>query len=370
MLLFFVTEINAQSNRADSTEFAFLPAISYNSDFGLIAGGVTSWYNYKDDIYPFYSYVTFAGIISTKGLVSFNLLYDKPQAFGKDIRLTNEIFVSRFFEDAYFGIANYSKITEPPQDLPLFYQFKSFSAGTRISARFPLIQTSSNSRLDANFIVNFRYETPWDNGTNRLITRDQPLGINGGRTSMLGIGVIWEGRDSEFQPTKGMYLESRIELGNKLWGSSFDLAVIENEIRQYASFYFLREITFATALFSRFTSGDVPYWKLSYAGDEETLRGYESRRFVDDNVLILNTELRTWLYSIPNTNTRFGGTLFLDTGRTFANSDSFSIITDDLKTTIGFGGLASFFTPDFIIRGDFGFSDEGVGVYFTTGFMF
>ena len=362
--------ISAQTTVTDSTEFAFLPAISYNSDLGLIAGGITSWYNYKDNIYPFYSYITLAGVLSTKGLASFSLIYDKPFAFGKDMRFTGEVFTARFFEDAYFGVANYAKITDTPPDLPLFYQFQSFTLGFRSNARLPLLKLESNKQLDVNLIVNFRYETPWDNGNNRLISREQPLGITGGRTSMLGFGIIWEGRDSEFQPSRGNYYESRIEIGNTIWGSSYNLLVIENEARQYATFHLIKDVTFATRLFSRFTTGDVPYWKLSYAGDEETLRGYESRRFSDDNVIYLNTELRTWLFNIPDTQARFGGTLFIDTGRTFANGDAFSVITDDLKTTFGFGALASFFTPDFIIRGDFGFSEEGLGVYFTTGYMF
>lgn len=360
----------AQQTEADSTEFAFLPAISYNSDLGLIAGGITSWYNYKDNTYPFYSYVTIAGILSTKGLASFSLIYDKPYAFGKDMRMTTEVFAARFFEDAYFGVANYAKITDTPPNLPLFYQFQSFTVGFRSNSRIPIKRFDSQKQLDANIIINFRYETPWDNGTNRLITREQPLGIDGGRTAMLGLGLIWEGRDSEFQPTSGNYIQSRVEFGNTIWGSSYDLMIVENDLRQYLSFHLINDITFATRLFSRFTSGDVPYWKLSYAGDEETLRGYESRRFSDDNVIFLNTELRTWLFKIPDSQARFGGTLFIDTGRTFANGDSFSVISDDLKTTFGFGGLASFFKPDFIIRGDFGFSEEGLVVYFTTGFMF
>ncbi len=370
VFLLFSYSLSAQQSVTDSTEFAFLPAVSYNSDLGLIAGGITSWYNYQSDIYPFYSFVNISGVLSTKGLASFSLFYDKPFAFGKDLRITTEVYSARFFEDAYFGIANYSKITETPQDLPQFYQFQSFTFGFRSNARLPLIKPNSFKQLDANFIINFRYETPWDNGTNRLITRERPLGFDGGRTSMLGVGLIWEGRDSEFQPTSGNYAEIIVEMGNTLWGSSYDLIVIENDLRQYASFHLFRDVTFATRFFTRFTSGDVPYWKLSYAGDEQTLRGYESRRFSDDHVVFLNTELRTWLFKIPETQARFGGTLFLDTGRTFASNDKISVITQDLKTTIGFGGLASFFTPDFIIRGDFGFSEEGLGIYFTTGFMF
>lgn len=361
---------SAQHSDSDSTDFAFLPALSFNSDLGLIAGGLTSWYNYKDDAFPFYSYVTVAGVVSTKGLASMSIFYDKPKAFGRDLRITTEIFAARFFEDAFFGIANYTKITDTPEGLPNYYEFQSFSVGFSSSARLPIISTIEQKQLDANFVINFTYETPWDNGNDRLITTEAPLGIDGGRTSMLGAGVIWEGRDSEFQPKRGNYLEARFELGQKIWGSSFNHTVVKTDFRQYFTFFLIRNITFATRLSSRFTSGQVPYWQLAYAGDEETLRGYTNRRFSDDNVLLFNNELRTWLFSIPETNAKFGGTLFVDTGRTFANGDSLDLIVNDLRTTFGFGGLASFFTPDFIIRGDFGFSDEGIGVYFTTGFMF
>jgi outer membrane protein assembly factor BamA len=365
-----IQQSNAQTVVTDSTEFAFLPAIAFNSDLGLIGGGVANWYIYKDDTYPFFGFINLSAIISTKGLASFSLLYDKPYAFNKDLRLTSEIYASRFFEDTYFGIANYSTIDNPPEDNPDFYLFKSFSAGFRVNGRLPLIRPTSRSQLDANLIVNYRYETPWDNGTDRLITNEAPLGVDGGTTAMLGAGLIWEARNSEFLPTKGSYASSSLEVGNSLWGSSYDLTVFESDLRYYFTFTLLKPITFANRINARFSNGEIPYWKLSYAGDDETLRGYESRRFTDDHAIVLNSELRTWLLEFPEFDTRFGGTLFMDTGRTFSAGTTFEQITNDLKTTFGFGLLASLFTPDFIIRGDFGFSEEGIGVYFTTGFMF
>lgn len=357
-------------SETDSTEFAFLPAVAYNSDLGLIGGGVANWYIYKSSVQPFYRFINLSAILSTKGLASFSLLYDKPQAFNRNLRLTTEIFSSRFFEDAYFGIGNYSKIEEPPTNAPDFYEFKSFAAGFRVNGRLPVIRPTAASQLDANLIINIRYETPWDNGSDRLLTLQAPLGVEGGVTSMLGAGLIWEARNSEFQPTEGSYARAQIEVGNSLWGSSYDLSVFESELRQYYTFFLIKDITFANRISARFTNGEVPYWKLSYAGDEETLRGYESRRFSDDHALIMNTELRTWLFEFPDIDTRIGGSLFMDIGRTFAQGTDMETIQNDIKTTFGFGALASFFTSDFIIRGDFGFSEEGMGVYFTTGFMF
>lgn len=359
-----------QTAQQDSVSFAFLPALSYNSDFGFILGGLGSRYHYKENVSPFYSYYNIAAILSTRGLASVKVLTDKPNAFGKDVRVTNTLSLSRFFEDNYFGIGSYDKITETPDGFPDFYNFQSFSVGFRNTVRFPLLKSGNTKQLDAHTIINLEYETPWDNNSDRLISISRPLGIEGGRTFMLGAGIVWEGRNNEFRPTKGNYIETSFEIGQKFWGSSFNNSIFKFDARQYLSFFLIREITFANRILFNHTNGQTPYWQLSYAGDEETLRGFESKRFLDDNSLIYNAELRTWLFDIESIETKIGGTLFFDTGRTFPNGMSFSSITSDLKYSFGFGGLVSLFTPDFIVRTDFGFSEEGLGVYFTSGFMF
>ncbi len=375
LLLFILVirvSVKAQSSQqTDSTQIAFLPALAFNSDFGFIGGGIASFYNYKDNIRPFYSYTTLSAIFSTKGLASVDLLYDKPYAFGTNMRLKTNVFISRFFQDPYYGIANYQAIErDPPDGMPDFYQFKSFSIGLNATLRIPLSINEKKQQLDALAILNLDYETPWDSSPEQLINTERPLGFDGGRTFMIGSGLIWEGRDSEFNPTSGSYLETTIEIGNKLWGATFNNAVFKHEMFHYFTFHLVKDITLANRFYAKHTSGETPYWKLAYAGDDETLRGYPSKRFLDDNVVILNNELRTWLIEFPSVDTKLGGVLFFDLGRTFANGNSLDQITNDLKYTIGFAGTASLFTPDFIIRGDVGFSEEGTGVYITTGYMF
>lgn len=359
-----------QNNPSDSTEIAFLPAIAYNSDLGLIAGGISSVYYFREHHYPFYRYINLSALISTKGMASLQILIDKPQAFNKNIRLTTDIYISRFFQDAYFGIGSDSLITAPPPNLPDFYTFQSFSMGFSSIIRLPIVNPSSYQQLDTQFTLDAQYETPWGNANDRLITRDAPLGVTGGRSVLIGAGLIWEGRNSEFYPTKGNYGAMSISFGNTLWGSSYNLALVSFDVRQYLTFHLVRDVTFASRLSGTLTSGEVPYWKLAYAGDEETIRGYLFRRFLNDNVAILNTELRTWLFSIPHSSVKFGGTLFFDAGHAYPNGTSFNKFISGLKYSAGFGGLGTIFTPDFIIRADFGFSEEGVGIYFTTGLMF
>ena len=372
-LLLFAHTSNAQTvtnQSSDSTDFAFLPAIAYNSDYGLIGGGISSWYHYKDNIHPFYSYTTIAAIISTKGLLSFDIFYDKPHTFGSEVRMTHELFIGRFFEDSYYGIGNYGKLEDTPDGIPDYYYFRSFSIGYETISRFPLLKGSGFRQLDAKGILNFDYETPWENKNDILFSIEKPTGFEGGRSLYIGGGLIWENRDHEFRPSRGNFAELTIEGGNELWGSSFNTLHLEFDARQYVTFHLLKDVTFANRLYFDHTNGQVPYWKLSYAGGEETMRGYPSRRFIDDNVVLWNTELRTWLFDIKELDSRFGGTLFFDLGRTFPNGASFPEITSDLKYSAGFAGTASFFTPDFIIRCDVGFSEEGTGIYITSGYMF
>lgn len=355
----------------DSIKYAFLPALAYNSDLGLIGGGILSRYHNRAGSRPFHSYLNLNAIASTKGLASFQVFHDKPNVLHSNMRFTSEVYVSRFMQNQYYGIGNYRQLPDAPEGKPNYYLYKSFSTGFEFVLRRPLLYNAvNNGQLDVFGLVSFSYRTPYGNGPNRLISEDQPEGIGGTNITELGTGLIWENRDSEFAPTKGAYTKAGVMTGQKFIGSSYNYLLIESEARTYLSFFLIREITFANRLSFNHTSGELPYWKLAELGGEQTMRGYPEHRYRDDNALFLNTELRTWLLEFPEYDFRLGGTLFMDIGRTFANGTALDNVFNDLKYTFGFGGTSSFFTKDFIFRADVGFSDEGHGIYFTAGYMF
>lgn len=355
---------------SDSITYAFLPALAYNSDLGLIGGGIASRYHYNEGISPFYSYTNVNAIVSTKGLISFQLQFDKPKIFDSQLRLGSDIYVSRFMENQYYGIGTYQTLPDTPEGVPDYYLYKSFSTGFELTLRRPLLYSNNNGQLDVYGEADFAYRTPWGNNDQRFISIDEPEGLDGGRTSELGVGFIWENRDSEFTTTRGSYGKAGILTGQSFLGSDYNYLVFESELRGYVSFHLLRDIVFANRLAFQHTAGDRPYWKMAELGGEKTMRGYPEYRFRDDNAVYLNTELRTWLFSVPELDFKLGGNLFIDIGRTFPNGTSIDAIADDLKYTFGFGGTSSFFTDDFILRADVGFSDEDYGIYFTAGYMF
>ena len=99
------------------------------------------------------------------------------------------------------------------------------------------------------------------------------------------------------------------------------------------------------------------------------MRGYMFRRYVSDNALSYTLELRSWLFKLPFKNIELGGTAFMDAGRVFSNQNWRNMLSNH-KVTLGLGGVMSIFTPDFILKYEMGFSEEGTGILLGSGFSF
>ncbi len=141
------------------------------------------------------------------------------------------------------------------------------------------------------------------------------------------------------------------------------------ELRQY--FYLFNWLTIANRLEARHAGGDVPYWEMSTLGDSQTLRGYPLNRFKGKSSVAYNLELRGWVLQFPEFyNLKFGTQLFTDVGRVFTGSDDFDDLFEGYKQTVGFGGAMSIFNPDFILRGEIGFSEDVSRIYIGVGYMF
>lgn len=354
----------------DTLDFAFLPALGYNSDYGLIGGGIMSRYHYRDGVRPFYSYFTIDALASTNGLLSVSILYDKPQIFDQRKRFTTELFVSKFLNDQYYGVGTYDDLNPSISEDQEFYYYESFSFGIESILRHSLNQSSSGYSSDVYFLTEFDYHNPVDIRQNSYLYQSGSLGVEKSGTVSLGTGYIFDSRDNEFDPRFGIYGKAGFQLIKDYTRTTYIFPFVESEIRTYFTFHLIRDITFANRLSYQHIDGEAPFRKLPVIGGEETMRGYPENRFMDDNALLLNTELRTWLFEFPSYEVKFGGTLFFDAGRTYANGTSLKDVFDDLKYTYGLGGTSSFFNENFIFRADLGFSDDGYGLYFTAGYLF
>jgi hypothetical protein len=76
------------------------------------------------------------------------------------------------------------------------------------------------------------------------------------------------------------------------------------------------------------------------------------------------------MFTFPKYASKIGVHVFSDAGRVFTGDDEASDLFNGYKQTIGFGGVLSLFNPDFILRGEMGFSEDASRIYIGVGYTF
>lgn len=349
----------------DSVKYAYFPAIGYSSDAGLMLGGIFSRYDYSGDTRPFNSYIQSSAIASTKGFVKVDALYEKTDIFGTDLRSTNELYVYRIASDNFFGVGNSTGYTEELWEQG-YYFFESISFGLDLKLRKPLY-VKGRSRFDLVGGVGGEYYISYELQSFSSFSDIMPYGSEGGFIPYLAGGFVWENRDREFDPRSGNRGEFNLKYAPNLI-SEYALAAFSLDFRQY--FYVLDFLTVAGRFQGKHTAGKVPFWKLPALGDDYTLRGYPLYRFRGNSSIAYNLELRSWMFTFPEYQVKLGVHLFTDGGRVFTGEDDMGDLLSGYKQTYGIGGAFSLFSPDFILRGEMGFSDEVSRIYIGIGYTF
>lgn len=374
-LLLFSGNIRAQtppisaSDTLDLVRFAYFPAASFNSDLGFIGGFVFNRFDMSTRQSPYTNFTAVNFAASTEGLFLVSIEYDQPNFRKPRHRGSVTLDIARFTNDNFFGIGRQAELDTSPSDNPNLFEFKNFKAVFEAKYRFPIVHTANNRMIEGMAKLEFNYETPFDNSASRFISQQPPRGADGGFTNLLSAGIIIERRDHELRPTKGTFLSVVSGVSIEPLITEYTFTSSRLDFRFYHPIFGNDRLVFANMISAKTVTGNAPYWMLSDLGGSENLRGYDSRRFLDDSYIATNTELRAWVMHFRPLGARLGLNGFFDSGRTFSN-DKFDKALKNLKHTFGFGGIMSIFTPDFIIRADVGFADEGTGVYISTGYLF
>lgn len=349
----------------DSIKNALVPVAGYSSDVGLMGGVLYSRYDYTGNVRPFNNYIKSTAVTSTKGFVKVEGLYEQTQTFGSNIRSSYQLFFSRLANNNFFGIGNNTTYRDQLWD-DEYYYFESISLSLDLVFRKPIYK-DFGSRFDILAGLGTSYQIPYVRQSNSSFNLSMPNGSKGGFVNYLSTGFIWENRDNEFVPQKGNRAEFEIRFAPK-YLSEYALTTFRLDLRQY--FYLFDFLTIANRLEARHASGDVPYWQLSTLGDDYSLRGYPLNRFQGNSSISYNLELRSWMFTFPEYAVKIGVHLFTDAGRVFTGEDVAADLFRGYKQTAGFGGALSLFNPDFILRGEMGFSEDVKRIYVGIGYTF
>lgn len=351
----------------DSVVQALLPVISYGSTEGLFGGAMYNRYDYSGDIEPFHNYAEASAFVSTKGFVEVEMLYERTRTFGRDVRSRIDLSFRRYTADNFFGVGN-STTFESDLWEDEFYFVETIGAGFEYQARKPLYKVNEMRRFDLTGGFGAEYNIPYARGDRSAFAEQPPNGSSGGWSMLVSTGFVWENRDSEFDPSRGNRAEFQVRYFPAPV-NEFPVTTLRLQFRQY--FRLFNRLKIANRLEARHAGGDVPYWELSKLGDDYTLRGYPFNRFQGRSSLAYSLELRSWILEFPDFHRlKVGLHIFTDTGRVLTGEDDFSDLFRDYKQTVGVGGAVSIFSPDLIMRGSVGFSEDMSQIYIGIGYMF
>jgi outer membrane protein assembly factor BamA len=200
------------------------------------------------------------------------------------------------------------------------------------------------------------------------------IGCGGGFDNYIKLGVTYDSRDFEPDPTEGFLAEISSEFSTKLIGSAFNYGRVTTSVHTYNDLfrYNSQLLIFAGRLLYSFQFGDVPVYTmdtLSFTekdrmglGGLRTLRGFIQDRFIGPASMLLDLELRyTFLeFTLFDQYMKLGIVPFFDAGNAYNNVSSTTLAGFHLD---GGAGLRLSWNLSTIIIFDYGFSEEDSAFY-------
>jgi outer membrane protein assembly factor BamA len=207
------------------------------------------------------------------------------------------------------------------------------------------------------------------------------VGTEGGWDINLRLGLAYDTRDYEPDPTSGILAQVLASGSVKAMGSSFDYGSVILGFSHYTSLIpDVTHLVFAGNYLWADRFGEVPFYagnSLSLPVDElktglggwKTLRGYHSNRFVGDVTALATWELR-WRFAettIWKQHLGFALAAFTDTGRVFDNPGDMTL--HGWKIDAG-GGLRLAWNVATVISFEYAVSEESALFYMELGHQF
>jgi outer membrane protein assembly factor BamA len=334
--------------------FGVLPVLAFDTDLGFKYGGLTNLYYYGDgSIYPRYKHsLYFEWTRTTKGGGINQFVYDSEYLIPK-IRITAEASLLTEKTLDFYGFNGYEAYYNPNLADPtnedyisrVFYKYdrnltrlkldvqgnisgrelRWFAGFTHFNNKINTVNIDklnkgkSGSDILPNIPILYDKYIDWG-----IIPENQK---NGGITNMLTLGIVYDTRDNEPNPMKGIWSEVMLLSSPTFLGSDLGYNKIAITHRQY--FTLKKEVlSFAYRLsYQAKINGTVPFYMLPYVynskqmrdglGGAKTLRGMLRNRIVGEDFIFGNAELRwKFLYkTIINQNFYFALMGFTDFGK-------------------------------------------------------
>lgn len=173
---------------------------------------------------------------------------------------------------------------------------------------------------------------------------------SGGSAVFFGVSQSYDTRNSNNYPTKGFFGRVTYQYAPDFYGGdNFTGSQIKVNVRNFWSLA-PKVVLGVQGLYYTVQSKRTPFYLLQQMGSDEMMRGYYTGRFRDENLMVMQAELR---YRFMN---RFGIVAFAGGGKVFSNGN-FSF--QGLKPNYGLGGRYFFDTAKGLsARLDYGIGEK------------
>jgi outer membrane protein assembly factor BamA len=195
-----------------------------------------------------------------------------------------------------------------------------------------------------------------------ILQNNEPTGITGGR--MIGLGFLLQNdhRDFLFNSTKGHYIEFEYFNSTRGFGSDFNYQrLLLNAVKYFS---LKEDHTLVFNLNTVSILGNAPFYDLAFFGSPKIMRGYQDRRFLDNNLVVAQSEYRFPIYK------RFGGASFVSFGSVAPKYKD--LFDSNYKLAFGAGLRFTLNKSDRVrMRLDYGLTPkEGGAIYLTVNEAF
>lgn len=429
----FAQEKEIPADAKTGWNFGALPTITYNTDLGFQYGALVNLFNYGDGSqYPKYLHnVYLEASRFTKGSAIYRISYDSEFLI-PGIRVTSDLAYLPDEAFDFYGFNGYeSKLNSLWQDdtagagiykSRMFYKYqnKTFRFKTDVQVPFnddrfrALVGINLQSFNVATVDIEKLNKGKDDNDPNKLpdvetlydeyvdwgiISEEEK---DGGFIPLLKAGLVFDTRDNEPNPMKGMWTEAFIFGAPSFLGAESGFVKVNFTHRQYFTLV-KRDLSLAYRLGYQGTiAGTTPFYYQTQIetslmkdqlglGGSKTIRGINRNRVVGDGFVYGNIELR-WKavhFNWINQNFYIGLNAFTDFGQVVQKIDVESKVApmssipqpdyfdfsepDKLHVSYG-AGLRIVMNQNFIVAVDYGMAaneqDGTKGLYIGLNYMF
>lgn len=352
--------------------FRVLPYPTYDADEGLTGHLVAGWRSSPNRRPPPVGMgIGLDARLSTSGSRGLLAMLDAPARW-KNWRLLGVVGAERLQRVPFYGLGNSSQIADTTPDLYYRYSLLRTTALATVQRR---ITRPIRLHLGAQWR---HYRARPLNDTTllaELLTAGVPIDTGSASNVELRVGLLFDTRDEEASPTRGIFLEAMAV--RAVSGYRYTRYLLS--AREFFPFGDLEQWVLALRQTAELSRDDLPLFVANERlttwypedgfGGPTSLRLFAYGRFVAPNRSVVSADLRhkIWDMPMPTSPIRLWALGFVDVGRLWDRGEDPSVT--DLHWSTGLGGRLQL-GKGVLFGMDLGVNDEGFGFGTAVTFAF